>query len=793
MKTRLFLVFSVLSLLPCAADVRAQVPGDERWSSRFGGYTDISGEVHAIATDSNGNIYMGGRITRAGGQPVNMIAKWNGASWESLGEGVNHTVYAITIDGDYVYVGGTFTEAGGDPAYGIARWNGETWEGLDKGAFESIRETEVHAVAVHGDEIYLGGRFYFVGQGSSSNVARWDGETWEDISNGFGRVYAFAVSESGDLYAGGAIRGGIQKWNGDEWAPLAEGYYDGVDGSVLAIAIDGEDIYIGGVFDRVDGGMGGLVGKAANNIIKWNGSEWEALGDGLGTNGGVNALAFYENDLYAGGNFGGATDLSFNNVAKWNGSAWETPGDGHLQINALAVGSDGVYAGGRISLIGGQPVESIARWDGVVWQSIGTGFSGGVNARVADLFLDGSDLYAVGWFSQAGNERVHGVARWDGTEWERVGDEIDGDVERVIVEGGNVYVAGSPLYVGGDTTLVARWDGMEWEALGSRPIIEGLSNIDALSVQGNDVYVGDFGGDIARWNGSAWERLRTPETGPNGTEQVYVITAHGTDIYAGGKIYLDGAEVGIIKWNGTAWEALGGGLQGVVLDIEIVGGEVYVAGNFEQVGGVTANNVAKWNGTTWETFGDGVEPVAGAMAVSGGSIYVGDVEEAGGQPVNWVAKWNGEAWEPLGSGVGDFIEIEGEADAEIWSIVADGNQIYVGGRFASAGGRSSNNIALWTEPLLPDGEVPSELTLEQNYPNPAQAFTNVQFWLPEPAHVTINLYDARGRVVSTPVDQDFPAGLNLVELDVRGLLSGTYFYRLEAGGEIVTRTIVVVK
>jgi hypothetical protein len=43
----------------------------------------------------NGELYIGGDFTNAGGIVVSNIAKWNGTTWSALGTGVNDKVYAL--------------------------------------------------------------------------------------------------------------------------------------------------------------------------------------------------------------------------------------------------------------------------------------------------------------------------------------------------------------------------------------------------------------------------------------------------------------------------------------------------------------------------------------------------------------------------------------------------------------------------------------------------------------------------------------------------------------------------
>jgi hypothetical protein len=85
------------------------------------------------------------------------------------------------------------------------------------------------------------------------------------------------------------------------------------------------------------------------------------------------------------------------------------------------------------------------------------------------------------------------------------------------------------------------------------------------------------------------------------------------------------------------------------------------------------------------------------------------------------------------------------------------------------------------------------LRLSQNYPNPPQAFTTIQYEMPRAAEATLRLYDVAGRVVRTLSEGEQPAGLHVVVLDTQDLPNGLYFYRLDSGGRSLVQRMVIAR
>jgi hypothetical protein len=92
--------------------------------------------------------------------------------------------------------------------------------------------------------------------------------------------------------------------------------------------------------------------------------------------------------------------------------------------------------------------------------------------------------------------------------------------------------------------------------------------------------------------------------------------------------------------------------------------------------------------------------------------------------------------------------------------------------------------------------LPGSFTLLQNYPNPFNSSTTVSFSLPQTREVKFNLYDVLGRNVgkqpfaSTKI---YSAGEHRVTFDGTGLSSGIYFVRMEAGGNVQTKKMILIR
>jgi hypothetical protein len=96
-------------------------------------------------------------------------------------------------------------------------------------------------------------------------------------------------------------------------------------------------------------------------------------------------------------------------------------------------------------------------------------------------------------------------------------------------------------------------------------------------------------------------------------------------------------------------------------------------------------------------------------------------------------------------------------------------------------------------------EPPPCTGLAQNFPNPFNPMTTIEYELPRGSAVSLRVYDVRGRLVKTLMAlPEQPAGHYTSVWDGRDdagleVSSGVYVYRLEAGNEVITRRMAVIR
>jgi hypothetical protein len=423
-------------------------------------------------------------------------------------------------------------------------------------------------------------------------------------------VSALAVSSSGILYVGGPFTtlngvsaNGIAQWNGSSFSALGSGLtYSGSPEAGGTLAIAGNNLYVGGLFDTAGG-------VSADNIAEWNGSSWSALGSGVTYGYAVNAIAVSGSLVYVGGGFYTAGSVLVSGVAEWNGSSWSALGSGVSGgVYAMAAFGNTLFAGGSVYTAGGQSVNRLAEWNGSAWSALGTN---GLNGAVAAATIYGNELVAAGQFTAAGGISASNIAEWNGSAWSALGSGISGGSQPTVAA---LAVSGANLYAGGEFTTaggilvsnVAQWNGSSWSALGT-----GMNGeVQALTVAP---------GNVTNWNTlTNWTQTSAPNAGwwsiassTNGA----MLTAVGY----GGWIYTS-ANAGA-SWSQSGapfedWFSIACSSDGTQLAAVVNGGGIWTS----------SNTGASWIQTSapiegWSSIASSSDGTKLAAVMNGGGIW----------------------------------------------------------------------------------------------------------------------------------------------------------------------------
>ncbi len=89
--------------------------------------------------------------------------------------------------------------------------------------------------------------------------------------------------------------------------------------------------------------------------------------------------------------------------------------------------------------------------------------------------------------------------------------------------------------------------------------------------------------------------------------------------------------------------------------------------------------------------------------------------------------------------------------------------------------------------------VPSVFELSQNFPNPFNPSTMIEYKLPNDGNVSISVYDNSGKEVKSLVNEFKAAGYYSVNFNASSLSSGVYYYKLTAGSFNAVKKMLLVK
>ncbi len=218
-----------------------------------------------------------------------------------------------------------------------------------------------------------------------------------------------------------------------------------------------------------------------------------------------------------------------------------------------------------------------------------------------------------------------------------------------------------------------------------------------------------------------------------------------------------------------------------------------ISGN-ERVGGITGRNIVNAEVHNCYSKGliEGVDETGGLVGFSSSIVEnsfwdtetSGQEQSSGGTGLSTedmlsIATYLDAGW--------DFIGETDNGIEDIWTLNVNINEGYP--------------YLTWQNYLTaPEDEVapPVQEILLSNYPNPFNPTTTISFSIPKDDKVELKVYNIRGQLVKTLVNDNLEAGKHEViwngkDTQNRSVGSGVYLYRLEAGGKSIVRKMLMLK
>lgn len=345
--------------------------------------------------------------------------------WEGFGLTFQRPItcfYSDTTE-NVLYVGGEFRTVNGIQAQGIIKLDLFGFDTLGLGVGTGSTPF-VKNIIKYNNEIYVCGSFLKSGNIQLNSIAKWNGSNWDSLQSGI-------IDTTGGV----------------------------TQGLVSSMVIFNNELCVGGGFTHA----GGIH---ANNIAKWNGSNWSDIfgfpGYELTDNDFylIHCMASYNNELYVGGSIIDSSGMKKNGIMRWTGVKWELVGGGitgdQSDVYCMAVYKNELYVGGCFNKAEGNIGNGIQKWNGQVWKEVGNGvtLTNYFYSAVKNMYVYNDQLIITGDFDKAGSIPARTIASWDGSKWCSINDSIVWQVS-AFSEYHDTLIMGGWFMINNDTNLIA--------------------------------------------------------------------------------------------------------------------------------------------------------------------------------------------------------------------------------------------------------------------------------------------------------------------------------------------------
>jgi hypothetical protein len=330
-----------------------------------------------FADSTSGLLFAGGYFTEINNIQRWGIATWNNSNWDSLGLGIDNdsistpgTTKGFLHDANYLYAIGSFRRAGTVNTNGIARWNGASWDSVPGCKIASNQE--VNDIIKFNGDIYICGNFDSVGSLPAHGLAMWNGSSWITVGGNYDFATLGFINRvrfyHGNLYVSGNFPDNngntcrLAKWDGFNWYFMTSA----VQGSIAAIQdmeVFQDKLYVAGLYFQSSGNV-------ANCLQTWNDTTWSGVGGSVqilaNQNPTIRDLCVHNNLLYCCGNFEKIGGVLCNAISIWNGTDWCGLGSTFNGggVNQIEFYNDTMYVIGGFTSIDQVSATYVAKWLG---------------------------------------------------------------------------------------------------------------------------------------------------------------------------------------------------------------------------------------------------------------------------------------------------------------------------------------------------------------------------------------------------------------------------------------------
>jgi len=375
---------------------------------------DFIGQNFLVVDTTDNTLYCVGMLVQDWAQPEQSYryAALHDGEW-SLGEPLDHYSATLANYHDTLFMGGAFTYINGVFTSSVVyRANGE-WHSA--GNFNAF----VTTLKVVDGELYALGAFTTVNGAPCKGLAKRNGSGWECMGLDCNTCYAYDIVE----YQDRLIVSGTLTWPGylhivqlvdGQWEPVGP---NGILGGLSAggpMVIYHDDLYLGGLIHQ-------SAGNAGHALMRWDGTAWHQVGEGLQDASGTGSQSFkaqdlvvHDDKLFVCGGFTYAGHVYSPRIATWDGEQWCSVGGDFGESGGcwgMAFYNDTLYISLSSDSLDGQLMHGVAKFIASDYEnncSGSVGVSGNESMPEMSIAYLGGDRFVVRGAIRSGPLVVYG-------------------------------------------------------------------------------------------------------------------------------------------------------------------------------------------------------------------------------------------------------------------------------------------------------------------------------------------------------------------------------------------------